>query len=712
MIRPPARNSLSCLFDPQQLAVVGASDRPDALGHFVLRNILDAGFHGECFAVNPAHEHVLGLRSHANLADLPIAVDLAVIASPAASVPGILETAGHRGIGAAVILSSGGDAALQHEIRAVAQRHSIRLLGPNSLGIARPGSGLNATFARAVAEPGKVALVSQSGAICSAILDLAATEKLGFSSVISLGSGLDVDFDEVLDYLREDAQTEAVLLYVEGVHEGRKFARALRRIALEKPVILMKAGRYASGSKAASSHSGALMGRDEVFNAVLHRCGVVRVDTYTQLVAAARTLSTARQPAGDRLGILTNGGGLAVIAADAATQYCVELAALETNTVKALDAVLPAAWSHTNPIDIIGDAPAARFGAAIDIALRDAAIDAVLALYCPTVPAQPAASAQAIADAVTRSSTGKPVLAVWLDRIEADACSDIFEAHDIPHFESPEDAVEAFSLMANYRHNQARLHSVAPIYSAPNLVPSDIDIVAATQDADSICKSARNEGRTLLNEVEAKSVLRLFGLPVPAITIAEDRDAAIQAARAFGFPVVLKIHSPDIVHKSDVGGVLLDLENDAAVGHAFDEILARAKHLRRDARIIGVTVQPMLRHAYARETIIGASLDSTFGPVVSFGTGGVAVEVVRDTAIGIPPLDEALAADLVSQTRIHALLKAYRNVPAADLPALYAILTRVSLMAQMLPWLREMDLNPVLVHPEGASILDARMVIT
>ncbi|HTH95315.1 MAG TPA: acetate--CoA ligase family protein [Rhodocyclaceae bacterium] len=708
MIFPPARNALSSLFDPQQLAVVGASDRPDALGQFVLRNILDAGFRGECFAVNPKHTHVLGMKSHASLADLPMAVDLAVITSPAASVPGILEDAGRRGVPTAVVLGAAGDTALQNEIRTTARRHAIRLLGPNSLGIARPGSGLNATFARAVAKPGAVALLSQSGAICSAILDLAATEKLGFSSVISLGSGLDVDFDEVLDYLREDSQTEAVLLYIEGVHEGRGFAEALRRIALEKPVIVMKAGRYASGSKAASSHSGALMGRDEVFNAVLHRCGAVRVDTYTQLVAAARALSAPRQPAGERLGLLTNGGGLAVIAADAATQYRIELATLEASTVKALDAILPSTWSHANPIDIIGDAPAARFGAAIDIALRDPSIDAVLALYCPTVPAQPAASAQAIADAVAKSSTEKPVLAAWLDRVEAETCSDIFESHGIPHFESPEDAVEAFSLMTNHHRNQARLRSTAPMYSD---ISSDSALAAAAKEANDICVLARNEGRILLNEVEAKNILRVFGLPVPAITVADSRETAIQAARTLGFPAVLKIHSPDIVHKSDVDGVLLDLENDDAVGHAFDEIIARAKRLRRDARIIGVTVQPMIRHAHAREAIIGVSLDSTFGPVISFGTGGVAVEIIRDTAVAMPPLDETLAAELVSQTRLNALLNAYRNVPAADLPALYAILVRVSLMTQTLSWLREMDLNPVLVHPEGATLLDARMVI-
>ncbi len=698
------------LLAPCSVALVGATEREGTLGCIVYRNLAAGGLRGELYAVNPKHRTLFGQQAYARLPQLPKPPELAVIVTPARTVPGIIADAGAAGVKAAVILSSGfGETgaegrALQDQVLAAARRGGVRLLGPNCLGVMRTDCGLNATFARTPALAGKLALVSQSGAICGALLDWAHSARVGFSSVVSLGGAMDVDFGEVLDFLVADAATDAILLYVEGIRDARRFISALRAAARVKPVVALKVGRYPSGSRAASSHTGALVGSDAVFEAALRRAGTVRVKTYTQLFAAARILATQRFPEGERLAILTNGGGPGVVATDSAAENGVPLAQLSAQTISLLDGKLPAQWSHGNPIDIIGDAPPERFAAATAAVLADPGVDALLAMYSPVAVTAPEAAARAVADAARASR--KPVLAAWLGDVNAGASRATLESHGIPNFYTPENAVEAFSFLCAYRRNQAQLMQV-PAAAARGLDQPHPDLAQAIAIRD----RAVAEGRELLSEHEAKALLAAFHLPVPKSILARDREAAVAAAREIGFPAVLKIHSPDLAHKSDVGGVRLDLQNADMVASAFDDMMRHVRALRPQARVEGALVQPMLRFTHAREVLVGVATDPVFGPVISFGSGGVSVEAVSDTAIALPPLNGVLARELMQRTRVYRLLAGYRNIPAADLEALCALLAGVSSMLCALPWLKEMDLNPVLAHPGGAVIADARAVI-
>jgi acetyltransferase len=699
---------LQPLLAPRSVALVGATERQGALGNIVYRNLAAAGLRGALYSVNPKHETLFGQKSYARLADLPQKPDLAVIVTPARTVPGIVREAGVAGVRAAAVLTSGfgetgaAGKALQEELVHAGRAAGVRVLGPNCLGLMRTDAGLNATFARTYAHAGHLALVSQSGALCTAMLDWAYGAGVGFTSVVSLGGAADVDFGEILDFLAGDTATEAILLYVEGIREARRFLSALRAAARVKPVIALKVGRYASGSRAASSHTGALVGSDAVFDAALRRGGAVRVKTYTQLFAAARALAGGPLPRGERLAIVTNGGGPGVVAADSAAENGVPLAELAPATLARLDAALPPQWSRGNPIDIIGDAPAERFGAAASAALADPGVDALLVLYSPVAVTEPEAAAHALADAMRGSR--KPVLAGWLGDINPNESRKYLDGQGIANFYTPENAVEAFSFLCSYRRNQAQLMEVPPALHGAERTP---DLAAARRIRD----RALAEKRTLLTEHEAKALLAAFGLPVPADRVTNTKDAAVAAARKIGFPVVLKIHSPDITHKSDVGGVRLNLRNADMVASAYEDMMRHVRALRPDARIEGVVVQPMLAYAHAREVLVGVATDPVFGPVISFGAGGIAVEAMRDTAVALPPLNEPLAGELISRTRIQRVLAAYRNVPAADMDALCAVLIGVSRMVCLLPWLAEMDLNPVLAHPGGAIVADARIAI-
>ncbi len=698
------------LLAPRSVARGGATERPGALGRFVHRNLAAGGLRGSLYAVNPKHRTIFGQPAFGRLSELPEPPDLAVIATPARTVPGIIADAGASGVKAAVILSSGfaesgpEGRALQERVLAEAKSAGVRLLGPNCIGLMRTDCGLNATFAATPALPGNLALVSQSGAICGAILDWAHRAQVGFTSVVSLGGAIDVDFGEILAFLVADERTDAILMYVEGIRDARRFLSALRVAARVKPVIALKVGRYASGSRAATSHTGAMVGSDAVFEAALRRAGTVRVKTYTQLFAAARVLATDRFPGGERLAILTNGGGPGVMAADSAAENAVPLAALSSETISRLDKELPPQWSRGNPIDIIGDAPPERFAAATRAALADPGVDALLAMYSPVAMTAPEDAARAVAEAAAPSR--KPVLAAWLGDIGPSASRACLESNGIPNFYTPENAVEAFSFLCAYRRNQAQLMQV-PAASTDDGEQPRPDLAAAT----ALRERAAAQGRTLLTEHEAKSLLAAFHLPVPRSVVVSSRDQAVAAAIEIGFPVVIKVHSPDITHKSDVGGVRLNLQNADMVASAFDDMMRHVRALRPQARIEGAVVQPMLRFADAREVLVGVASDAVFGPVVSFGAGGVAVEAVGDTAIALPPLNGALARELMARTRVHRLLTGYRNVPPADLEALVSIVVGVSRMVCALPWLKEMDLNPVLAHPGGAVIADARVVV-
>ena len=704
------RHRLAPLLAPSSVALVGATEREGALGRLVWQNLAAGGLRGALSPVNPKHEQIFGVRCHARLRDLPKVPELAVIVTPARTVPGLLEEAGKAGVRAAVVLTSGfgetGDAGrtLQADALAAARMHGLRVLGPNCLGLMRTDAGLNATFSPVPALPGKLALLSQSGAICTAILDWAHAAKVGFSSVVSLGAAADVDFGELLDFLIGDPATDAVLMYVEGVRDARGFISALRAAARVKPVVVLKVGRHASGTRAASSHTGALMGSDEVFDAALRRCGTVRVRTYTQLFAAARILAAHPRFAGERLAVLTNGGGPGVMAADSAADNGIPLAQLSEKTIALLNQRLPAQWSHGNPIDIVGDAPPQRYADATAAVLADPGVDALLAMYSPVAVTTPEAAAHAVAGAAR--GTGKPVIAAWLGDISPNRTRGYLEEQGLANFYTPENAVEAFSFLCAYRRNQAQLLEVPDALSgSPPVQCPDYAAVNAIRDR------ALAEKRTTLTEQEAKAVLAEFGLPVARTIVVADRAAAVATAGELGYPVALKIHSPDITHKTDVGGVRLNLQNADMVATAFDEMLRHVREQRPAARIEGAAVQPMLRFDHSRELLVGVATDPVFGPVISFGAGGVAVEALRDTAVALPPLNANLARELIGRTRVSRMLAQYRDVPAADRKAIAAILEGVSRVVCALPWLKEMDLNPVIAHPGGAMIADARIVI-
>lgn len=709
---------LSPLFSPGSVAIVGASAREGSLGRFVLENMQASGFKGEIFGVNPKYDRVLDTPCFASIAKLPSTPELVVVTTPAQTVAGILNDAGAFGVPAAVVLSAGfseiGPAgrARADEVMAVTKRFGLRMIGPNCVGIMRPGIGLNATFANAPAKSGSLALISQSGAVCTAILDWAATTEIGFSSVISLGGALDIDFGETLDYLAHDPDTRSILMYVEGVRDARGFVSALRAAARVKPVIVLKAGRHKAGSQAAGSHTGALTGDDAVFDAVLARCGAVRVQTSLQLFAAARLLANpqlARALKGPRLAILTNGGGPGVVAADCAIDNQLTLATLSESTIAALNNVLPPHWSHANPIDLIGDAPPERFGAALDALIADVNVDAALVLFCP----QKAATADDAAGATIASAQrafaaySKPVFTAWLGGASIVNARNLFEAAGIPNFLTPENAIEAFSYLAGFQRHQEQLLASVPA--------AELMSRAACEEAISIAKDIRAavvaDKRTQLNEREAKTLLAAFGLTVAIGIDVATREEALHAARKLGYPVVMKIRSRDVSHKSDVGGVRLNLKNALQVGNAFDEMMHDVADANPHAHIDGVNIQPMFRFEHAREVLVGVSRDPVFGPVIAFGTGGIAVEAIGDTALALPPLNVSLAHALMQATRVNRILGAYRNVPEIDRGSLTSVLQRVSAMACLLPWLREMDLNPVLAHPGGAAVVDARMVI-
>ena len=698
---------LEKLFAPHSVALVGATDRNGALGRAVFDNLLAGGFAGPVYAVNPKHRQVQGKVCYASLDALPAPADLALIVTPAASVPGVLRDAAAAGMHHAVILSAGfgetgaAGRALQEDVARTARTNGIRLIGPNCLGLMRPSIGLNATFARGSARPGSIALVSQSGAMCAALADWAWTAGIGFSSVVSMGAAADLDFGEILDYLLHDEATSSILMYVEGVREARRFISGLRSAARSKPIVVLKAGHGAAGAHAALSHTGALTGNDAVFDAVLRRCGVVRAGTYAEMFAAARLLGAGRLPTGNRLAILTNGGGAGVIAADCAHQRGIELAALSDHTLHALNAVLPAHWSHGNPVDIIGDADAQRFGGALAPLLADPGVDGVLTLFCPQIVTTSEDAASTLL--ALAKPAEKPVLTAWLGGAAVNGGRAVIEAAGMPAFDNPESGVIAFAALAEYHRAQQLLLEVpAPLAStaAPRI-----------DAAWALARQVSGNGRTLMSEPESKQLLECFGIATPATVVARTLVEAIAAGTALGYPLALKILSQDITHKSDVQGVTLHVRDLPELEREFRNLLARTAKLRPDARLEGVAIQPMVEKRFGRELMIGVARDPVFGQVISFGAGGVAVELLRDHAIGLPPLNARLADELIARTRIARLLGAYRHIPAASHAAIADVLLKVSEMVCALPWLQEMDINPLTVDADGAVALDARVVI-
>ncbi len=703
-----SQHYLSSLFTPQSVAVFGASDRPNSVGQIVFQNMLESGFKGKLFAVNPKHETVQDQPAYSNIRDIDEHVELAVITTPAHTVPGIIEQCGEAGVKAAIIISAGfrevGESGLKLERAVVenARRYGMRFIGPNCLGVMRPSIGLNATFNNGGATGGSLALVSQSGALCTAILDWAKSNDVGFSSVVSTGISADVKFGDILDYLESDPRTDSILLYIEGVQNARGFMSSLRAAARIKPVIVMKVGRHETGSKAAMSHTGALVGSDDAFDAALKRAGVIRVETFGQLFATARALASRYKKAyGSRLAIVTNGGGPGVMAADRAADLNIQLAELSESSLTALNEFLPPTWSHGNPVDVIGDATPERYQQAVSVCLRDANVDGVLVILTPQAMTNPTEVAKAIISLAEQST--KPILTCWMGRNQVDEGRKLFVQGRIPDFRTPEAAVEAFSYMAAYHRNQQLL--VQAPGSLGHQEEPDIE------GSHIIIESVLSERRQVLTELESKALLGAFQIPIATTALARSPNEALVIAESLGFPVAMKINSPDISHKSDVGGVRLNLHNAQVIRAAFKEILVEAQKHRPDARMDGVTVSRMRRSPNARELMLGVIRDPVFGPVITFGAGGTAVEVIGDRAVSLPPLNRYLARTLIQGTRVNKLLGKFRRMPPINMDALESVLLRVSEMVCELPWLQEMDINPLIVDEIGAVAVDARVVV-
>ena len=697
---------LDSMFAPSSVAVIGASDRPGSVGAVLLRNLREGGFAGPVWPVNAAHDEVGGGPAWRSVAALPAAPALAVICTPAPTVPGLVAELGARGTRAAIVLSAGlrqrlqeGGPTIEQAMLDAARPHLLRILGPNCIGALVPAAGLNASFAPGQALAGKLAFVTQSGALATAMLDWARGRGIGFSHFVSLGDSADVDFGDLLDYLASDASTRAILLYMESIKGARKFMSAARAASRNKPVLVVKAGRAPAGARAAASHTGALAGSDAVFDAALARAGMLRVDTLEDLFDAAETLARARPLAGERLALLTNGGGAGVLAADALALGGGALAELAPATLAALDACLPPTWSHGNPVDIIGDAPVARYGAALQALLDAQEVDGVLFKHAPTAIVPAPAIAQACLPWLAASA--KPVLTCWLGGPAVQTAREQCAAAGLPGFATPERAVRAWLQLAAHARNQQALRQL-PAAALSDFAPE-------RGRALELLQQAREAGQEWLDTAQTMVLLEAYGIRSVPTFKARDDDEAVALAQNVGFPVALKILSPQAVHKSDVGGVALGLATAEQVRAEAAAMRARLLAHRPGATVLGFTVQPMVRRPAARELIAGIACDPVFGPVVLFGEGGTTVELRRGHAIALPPLNAVLAQDLVQRSGCAPLLAAWRGRPAVDGPALQAALQRVAQMACDLAPVAELDINPLLADEAGVLALDARI---
>lgn len=703
-------HTLHPLFRPRSVAVIGASATPGRIGNTLVRNLIASPFGGTIYPVNPKRCPVHGIASYAKLRDVPEAADLAVIATPAATVPAQVRSCVECGVRSAIVISAGFSElgaegrALERQVRDAAAG-KLRLVGPNCLGVICPPANLNASFAAGMALPGSVALLSQSGAVCTSILDWSLSANIGFSAFVSVGAMVDVDFAALIDYFGDDPQTKSIVLYMESVGDVRSFLSAARAVARSKPVIAVKAGRSKAAARAAASHTGALAGSDAAFDAALRRAGVLRVESIGDLFNMAEILALQPQPRGPALAIVTNAGGLGVMATDALVTAGGVLAELGPGTRAALDAALPPFWSHANPVDVLGDATPERYRRAVEACVNDAGVHGVLLLLAPQAMTNPAETARLLVPFA--HVEGKPVLAAWTGGESVRTGRDVLQRADMPTFDTPEAAVRAFLHMVRFRRAQELL------YETPAAVPDFQPDAGAVQR---IIATARREGRRLLTEAEAKGLLAAYGLPVPATVAALTADEAIVAAESLGYPVVLKLHSKAITHKTDAGGVRLNLPDATAVRRAFDLIrtaaaaYAESHGLPAGEAFAGVTVQPMVR-SDGYELILGSSVDAQFGPVLLFGAGGVLVEVFRDTALALPPLTRTLARRLMERTTIYRALHGVRGRRGVDLAQLETLLVRFAQLVADLPEVQEVDVNPLLAGPEQNVALDARVLL-
>ena len=700
--------NLDKIFAPHRVAVIGASDTPSSVGYTVLKNLIGSGFAGVVYPVNSKRESVQGIQAYPDVKSLPHAPDLAVICTPAVTVPGLVRDLGEVGTRGLVIISAGfreigeeGRKLEKQVLEEQAKFEGMRILGPNCLGIIVPKIHLNASFAAATPKKGHIGFISQSGALCTSVLDWAIDEGIGFSYFVSVGNMLDVSMGDLIDYFGSATDTQSIILYIESISEAREFMSATRAFARSKPIVAYKAGRYAESAQAAASHTGAMAGVDAVYEAAFQRAGIERIFQIEDMFDCAEILARQQPPKGDRLAIVTNAGGPGVMTTDALIERNGELAELSEETIAKLNAVLPPFWSHNNPIDVLGDAPPERFAKAVEIALADKGVDAVLVILTPQAMTDPTGTAKAIAETIR--GVHKPVLAAWMGGESVSEGASLLNQAGVPTYRTPEKAVRAFMHLVSYARNLTTLHET------PRDLPMSFTL--DRRRLRGVFDTIFTEGNEVLSENLSKAFLEAYEIPVTKPYLARSADEAVEVARRCGYPVVLKIHSPQITHKTDVGGVVLNLSNADAVRQAYDRIVKTAAEKRPDAEIVGVTVQKMVSYPVSFELILGTKKDPVFGAVIMVGMGGVAAELFRDRALALPPLNESLARRALESLKSWPLLRGYRGRPGANIDRLIEILMRFSYLVADYPEIKELDVNPLLVTPEDVIALDARVVV-
>ena len=699
------RQPLDSIFAPKSVAVIGATETPGSVGRTIVWNLLSSTFGGTIYPVNPKRPSILGIKAYPSLSAVPEVVDLIVVVTPATSIPGIIKEAVDIGVKSAVIISAGfketgpQGAELERQILEHARRGGMRIIGPNCLGVMSPISGLNATFATTIARPGSVGFISQSGALCTAILDWSLRENVGFSYFVSVGSMLDVDWSDLIYYLGDDPHTKSIVIYMETIGNARGFLSAAREVAMTKPIIVIKPGRTEGAAKAAASHTGSLTGSDEVLEVAFRRSGVLRVNSIAELFYMAEVLGKQPSPKGPRLTVLTNAGGPGVLAADALITNGGELTKISPEAMQAFNEILPASWSHNNPVDIIGDASPERYAKALEIAAKDPNSDGILVILTPQAMTDPTKTANELVPYA--QSLGKPVIATWMGGNDVAPGEAILNKANIPAFPYPDTAARVFDYMAHYSENLRLLYET-PIPIGEGELKREC--------ADDIIHAARASGRTILTEFESKQLLSCYGIPTVETRIAQSPEAAVEAADSIGYPVVLKLHSETITHKTDVGGVQLNLVDAEAVRNAYTAIQTSVAQKVGAEHFLGVTVQPMAK-IDGYELILGSSIDPQFGPVLLFGLGGQLVEVFKDRALGLPPLTTTRARRMMERTKIYTALKGVRGRDPVDLAGLERLLVRFAQLVTEQKWIKELDINPLMASPEKLIALDARVVL-
>ncbi|HPP63024.1 MAG TPA: bifunctional acetate--CoA ligase family protein/GNAT family N-acetyltransferase [Anaerolineales bacterium] len=700
--------SLQPIFSPKTVAVIGATEKTGSVGRTVLWNLISSPFGGTVFPVNPKRENILGIKAYPSIKDIPDPVDLAVIVTPAPTVPKIITDCVERGVRGAIVISAGfkeigpEGVRLEERILQEARRGQMRVVGPNCLGVMNPLTGLNATFATAAAQPGNVAFISQSGALCTAVLDWSFKEHVGFSAFVSIGSMLDVGWGDLIYHLGDDPHTNSIVIYMETIGDARAFMSAAREVALAKPIIIIKPGRTEGAARAAASHTGSITGSDEVLEAAFRRCGVLRVANIGDIFSMAEVLSKQPRPRGPNLTILTNAGGPGVLATDALLTSGGKLAELSAETMDKLNELLPPQWSRNNPVDILGDASPERYARALEVTAKDENSDGLLIILTPQAMTDPTATAEALKEYA--QSYDKPILASWSGGQDIAAGEAILNKAGIPTYMYPDSAAEAFTYMWKYTRNLQSIYETVDFSGSGE--SANLDRAAAA----AIINGVRRAGRVLLTEAESKALLSTYNLPVTPTVVAASVDEALESAKQTGYPVALKLHSETVTHKTDVGGVQLNLHNAEDVRRAYDAIRKGITDKHGEGHFLGVTVQPMIK-LEGYELIVGSSVDPQFGPVLLFGMGGQLVEVFKDSALALPPLNLTLARRLIEQTKIYEALKGVRGRAPVDLRALEQLLVNFSQLVVEQPWIKEVDINPLIASPEKILALDARVVL-